>query len=80
MELGQHRSVGVSRTLEAMDGLVRFLKDQRFGAVSSIILVNQGALKLFFKRNNQFVGYSLLKMVVIGNKYIHIIEKPRGNN
>jgi len=27
-----------------MDGLVRFLKDQPFGAVNSIILINQGAL------------------------------------
>ena len=26
-----------------MDGLVRFLKDQPFDAVSSIILINQGA-------------------------------------
>jgi len=28
-----------------MDGLVRFLKDQPFGVVISIILNNQGALK-----------------------------------
>ena len=51
MELSQHQRVGVPITLEAMDGfqgsmdgLVRFLKDQPFGAVSSIILMNQGAL------------------------------------
>jgi len=29
----------------SMDGLVRFLKDQAFDAVSSIILMDQGALK-----------------------------------
>ena len=28
-----------------MDGLVRFLKDQPFGPVNAIMLMNQGALK-----------------------------------
>jgi len=43
MELSQHQRVDVSITLEAVDGPVRFLKDQPFVAVSSIILINQGA-------------------------------------
>jgi|GEM_PF-1655386 len=38
-----------------MDGLVRFLKDQSFGA-SSIILINQGALKIQIMTNHHLLA------------------------
>jgi len=49
-----------------MDGLARFLKNQPFGAVSSIILINQDTPKLIRKHilNNGFFIIVILLFLV----------------
>gem|GEM_PF-5338361 len=53
-----------------MDGLVRFLKDQPFVRVISIILINQGALNVF--TGFAFSYLRFITLVVICQEKFHI--------